>query len=300
MGRIDALLKSLSLEEKVGQLAQLAPFFFIKDLKKEVAGPLSKLAIDERQVFLAGSVLGIGGPDEMMQVQKAYLAKSRHQIPLLFMADVIHGYKTIFPVPLAIASSWNPSLATLSSRVAATEAAASGIHVTFAPMADLSRDPRWGRVVEGYGEDPLLAYTFAKAMTEGFQGKSLKENDAIAACVKHFAAYGAAEAGREYNTVDMSRSTLLNYYIKGYQGAIDGGARLAMSSFNTFEGIPATANRYLLKDVLRDILHFEGVVISDYDSSIETMEHRTARNQKRRRRNPLTPASKLRWLPPVF
>ena len=280
MANVKKILASLSLEEKIGQLAQLPPFFFMKDLKKEVSGPLAKLSITEAQVFSAGSVLGIGGPEEMKQVQEAYLARSRHKIPLIFMADVIHGYKTIFPVPLAIASSWNPSLAKLASKVAAAEASSSGIHVTYAPMADLSRDPRWGRVMEGYGEDGLIAYRMAYAMTEGFQGDSLLDENSIAACVKHFAAYGAVEAGRDYNTVDMSRYALLNYYLKGYQGAIDAGARLVMTSFNTFEGIPATTNEYLLREVLRKFLKFDGVVISDYDSALETMEHRTSVDQK--------------------
>jgi beta-glucosidase len=280
MANIKKVLASLTIDEKIGQLAQLPPFFFIKDLKKEVSGPLAKLSITEEQVFSAGSVLGIGGPEEMKQVQDAYLAKSTHKIPLMFMADVIHGYKTIFPVPLAIASSWNPSLAKLASKVAAAEASSSGIHVTYAPMADLSRDPRWGRVMEGYGEDGLLAYRMAFAMTEGFQGESLLAEDSIAACVKHFAAYGAVEAGREYNTVDISRYALFNYFLKGYQGAIDAGARLVMTSFNTFEGKPATTNEYLLRHVLREFLNFKGVVISDYDSALETIEHRTSLDQR--------------------
>jgi len=277
---IKTLLASLTLEEKIGQLAQLAPYFFIKDLTNEVAGPLKRLNISEKDVFLAGSVLGIGNPEEMMQVQRAYLAKSRHKIPLLFMADIIHGYKTIFPIPLALAGSFSTQNFFDMARMSAKEASLSGIHVTFSPMADLVRDFRWGRVMESLGEDPLLAYDFAYAMTKGYQGKRLSSKDSLAACVKHFAAYGAPLGGRDYNPAAISLHDFYQYYQRGYQGAIDAGARLVMTSFNVFEGIPATIHQHLLKKILRKHMRFKGVTISDYDSLIETIIHRTAADEK--------------------
>ena len=278
MSRVETLLKELTIDEKIGQLMQLAPFFFIGDLKKEVYGPIQALGLKEEEVFLSGSVLGIGSASEMRRVQEAYLAKSRHKIPLIFMADIIHGYKTIFPVPLAMASSFNPDLVQKAARISALEAQTAGIHVTFSPMADLSRDPRWGRVVEGFGEDPYLNQVFAKAMVLGYQHDGIEKVGNLASCVKHFAAYGASEAGRDYNTVDMSRLNLHQYYLSGYKAAIDAGARLVMTSFNILEGIPATQNKYLLRDLLKTQWQFDGVVISDYDSLRQTIEHGTSEN----------------------
>ena len=276
MPNIKTLLNSLSIEEKIGQLMQLAPFFFIGDLKKEVYGPIQALGVKEEEVFLSGSVLGIGNASEMRRVQEAYLAKSRHKIPLIFMADIIHGYKTIFPVPLAMSTSFNPDLIKKAARISALEAQTAGIHVTFSPMADLSRDPRWGRVVEGFGEDPYLNQVYAKAMVEGYQHDGIEKVGNLASCVKHFAAYGASEAGRDYNTVDMSRLNLHQYYLSGYKAAIDAGARLVMTSFNIIEGIPATQNKYLLRELLKEQWQFDGVVISDYDSLRQTIEHGTS------------------------
>ncbi len=273
---IQQRMNDLTIEEKIGQLMQLAPFFFIGDLKKEVYGPIQALGLKENEVFLSGSVLGIGNASEMKRVQKTYLEKSRHKIPLIFMADIIHGYKTIFPVPLAMAASFNPELVKKAARISALEAQTAGIHVTFSPMADLSRDPRWGRVVEGFGEDPYLNQVYAKAMVEGYQHDGIEKVGNLASCVKHFAAYGASEAGRDYNTVDMSRLNLHQYYLSGYKAAIDAGARLVMTSFNIIEGIPATQNKYLLRDVLKDNWQFDGVVISDYDSLRQTIEHGTS------------------------
>lgn len=274
------LLQKLTTKEKIGQLLQIAPFFFIKDLEKEVYGPLLDLQLNEEKIFLAGSVLGIGSATEMMEVQKQYLKKSKHQIPLLFMADIIHGYKTIFPVPLALASSWNPELVKKAARISAVEASTAGIHVTFAPMADLSRDPRWGRVVEGFGEDPYLTGVMAQSMVEGFQNDGIEKDGNLAACVKHFAGYGASEAGRDYNTVDVSRYALHNYYFEGYKKAIDAGAKLIMTAFNVIEGVPSTTNRFLLRDILRDQWKFKGVTISDYDSLKQTIAHGQAKDME--------------------
>lgn len=278
MTSIETLMSTLTIEEKIGQLMQLAPFFFIGDLKKEVYGPIQALGLTEAEVFLSGSVLGIGNASEMKRVQEAYLKKSRHKIPLIFMADIIHGYKTIFPVPLAMAASFNPELVKKAARISALEAQTAGIHVTFSPMADLSRDPRWGRVVEGFGEDPYLNQVYAKAMVEGYQHDGIEKVGNLASCVKHFAAYGASEAGRDYNTVDISRLNLHQYYLSGYKAAVDAGARLVMTSFNIIEGIPATQNKYLLRDVLKQSWGFDGVVISDYDSLRQTIEHGTSEN----------------------
>lgn len=273
---LKALLNSLTLEEKIGQLTMISPHFFIRDTKTEIAGPVAELGVGEDKIFLAGSVLGIGDAREMIEVQKSYLAKSRHKIPLIFMADVIHGYETIFPVPLGLAASWNDKLIKRSAEIAAIEAKTAGIHVTFAPMADLVRDPRWGRVVESFGEDPYLNRRFAALQVKGFQGKDISSNNSVAACIKHYAAYGAAEAGKDYNTVDISRLNLHQNYLSGYEGGIKAGARMIMTSFNIFEGVPATTNAYLLKDVLRKSWKFKGVTISDYASLKETITHGTS------------------------
>jgi len=274
------LLEKLTIKEKIGQLLQIAPFFFIKDLKVEVAGPVEELNLDEEKIFLAGSVLGIGSASEMVEVQKKYLSKSRHQIPLLFMADIIHGYKTIFPVPIAMASSFHPQLAELCARVSAIEASTSGVQVTFSPMADLSRDPRWGRVVEGFGEDPYLAGEMARFMVKGYIGDGIEKAGNVASCVKHFAGYGASEAGRDYNTVDLSRISLFNQYLPAYKKAIDAGSSMVMTSFNTIDQVPCTVNSFLLRDVLRKKWHFKGVTISDYDSLKQIMAHGVAENME--------------------
>lgn len=277
---IKALLATLTIEEKAGQLAQLPPFFFKKEALQEVAGPVQRLKLSEADIFLAGSVLGIGNPQEMIDIQQAYLAKSRHKIPLVFMADIIHGYKTIFPIPLALAGSFAPELMEKMARASAEEATLSGLHVTFSPMADLVKDPRWGRVMEAYGEDPFLAYHFAYAMTKGYQGKSLRKKDSLAACVKHFAGYGTAMAGRDYTQAHVSLHDFYSQYDAGYRGAIDAGVAMAMTAFNVFEGIPATINEHLLKNVLRKRMGFKGVTISDYDSIIETVVHRVSKDDQ--------------------
>jgi beta-glucosidase len=273
---IKDLLTSLTLEEKAGQLAQLPPFFFKKEALQEVAGPVQRLQLKEEDIFLAGSVLGIGNPQEMMDIQRAYLEKSRHKIPLMFMADIIHGYKTIFPIPLALAGSFSTDNFYKMARASAEEATLSGIHVTFSPMADMVKDIRWGRVMEATGEDPFLNYHYAYAMTKGYQGKSIRRKDSLAACVKHFAAYGAALAGRDYAQASLSLHDFYQQYDAGYRGAIDAGVRMAMTSFNVFEGIPATIHQTLLKKVLRKRMGFKGVTISDYDSIIETVVHRVS------------------------
>lgn len=273
---LNLLLKSLSLDEKIGQLMMISPHLFIKDSDTEMMGPLKELGILKADIFKSGSVLGIGNAEEMIYVQKTYLEQSRHKIPLIFMADIIHGYETIFPVPLALASSFNDELLQMVARVSALEASTAGIQVTFAPMVDLVRDPRWGRVVESFGEDPYLMQRFAAAQVKGYQGDSVNKEGFIASCVKHFAAYGLAESGKDYNTVDLSRPNLFQNYLSGFKGAIDQGAKLVMTAFNIFEGVPATINEYLLQDVLRGKLNFKGTIISDYASLKETITHGVA------------------------
>ena len=214
---------------------------------------MNELGINKEIVQNCGSVIGASGAKEIISIQREHLRKSRLSIPLLFMADIIHGFKTIFPIPLAIGCSWDLELAEKSAQIAALEASVSGIHVTFAPMVDLVRDPRWGRVMESTGEDPYLNSQFAKAFVHGFQGQNLENNPyRIAACVKHFAAYGSPEGGRDYNTVDMSERQLREYYLPAYKAALDAGAQMIMSSFNTVNGIPATGNKQLMRGILRE------------------------------------------------
>lgn len=272
----------MTLEEKVAQLLQLAaPFYDEPGDDSEITGPMEELGIDSDTVRNAGSVLGVAGAEKVMAVQKQHLENSRLGIPLLFMADIVHGFKTIFPIPLAIGSSWNPELAEQSAAIAAREAAVSGLHVTFAPMLDLVRDPRWGRVMESTGEDTYLNSVFAKAFVEGFQGKNLTHDTSrVAACVKHFAAYGAAEGGRDYNTVDLSERQLREYYLPAYKAALDAGAEMVMTSFNVVDGIPATGNRKLLRGILRAEWGFDGVVISDWASIKEMVAHGGAEDEK--------------------
>lgn len=205
---------------------------------------MAEMGITEEIVRNSGSVLGASGAKEVRNIQEAYLKHNRLGIPLLIMADIVHGFKTIFPVPLGIGCSWDMELAEKSAEIAAKEASVSGVHVTFAPMVDLVRDPRWGRVMESTGEDPFLNSEFARAFVRGFQGRNLSEDtDRVAACVKHFAAYGAAEGGRDYNTVDMSERQLRETYFPAYKAALDEGCEMVMTAFNTVDGIPASGNK---------------------------------------------------------
>lgn len=277
---IHHILKQMTLAEKAGQLTQLPPHLFIQTTSDDIMGNVHDLGLNDTQVFLVGSVLGIKNATEMMAIQKRYLEKSRLHIPLLFMADVIHGYETIFPIPLAISCSWNESLAHLTARISAKEASAAGIHMTFAPMADLTRDPRWGRIMEGFGEDSFLTSRFVQAMVKGFQTDSLSNKDSLASCVKHYAGYGAAEAGRDYNTVDMSKLSFYSQYVQGYVAGINASAKGMMASFNTFDGIPVTVNKDLMVDVLRNQLGFKGITITDYDGLNQVIAHGAAEDTR--------------------
>lgn len=268
---INRTFRDMSLEEKVNQMSQVTGGFFNGEIV--VTGPMADKGFTEDNVNLAGSVIGSMGAETLKSIQKNYMEKHPHHIPLLFMLDVINGYKTVFPIPLAQGASFEPELSEQCASVAAKEASVSGLHVTFAPMTDLVRDARWGRVMESTGEDPYLNSLFCAAMVRGFQGNSLKDNYTIAACVKHFAGYGAPTAGRDYNTVELSEHTFREFYLPSYQAGIDAGAALVMTSFNTVNGIPATGNKKLMRDILREQMKFDGVLISDWAAIKETIYH---------------------------
>ena len=285
--QLEALLKEMSLEEKVGQLFQIIGYYYVEEGKKFITGPDSGLKLSDENGALTGSVLGLQGAELSKKIQKEYMEHQPHQIPLLFMMDVIHGMKTIFPAPLAQAATFEPELTKEGSEIAAKEATAAGLHVAFSPMADLVRDPRWGRVVESFGEDPYLSSCFVKAQVEGFQGSDMKAPGKICACVKHFAGYGGAEAGRDYNTVSMDSHTFQEFYLKGYQAGIDAGAGMVMTSFNTIDGIPASTNRHLMRDILRGELGFDGVLISDFAAIKETIAHGYSENGEKAAENAL-------------
>jgi beta-glucosidase len=265
--KVNALLAKMTLEEKVGQLNQYTG-------DRNATGPLAKSTgkLDEIKQGKVGSMLNVRGAADTRSIQEAAM-QSRLKIPLIFGQDVIHGYRITFPIPLAEAASWDLDAIELSARIAATEAAASGIHWTFAPMVDICRDPRWGRVMEGAGEDPYLGSLIAKARVHGFQGKGLGNLDAVMACAKHFAAYGAAIAGRDYNTVDMSDRMLWEVYLPPFKAALDAGAATFMNSFNELNGIPATGNVYLQRDILKGKWNFQGFVVSDWGSIGEMVAH---------------------------
>jgi beta-glucosidase len=280
--QLKGLIQQMTLEEKIAQLLQLTAHFHEgTDNEGQVTGPMEEMGITEPMVTGSGSVLGLSGAQAVIDVQQSYLKKSRLGIPLMFMADVVHGFKTIFPIPLAIGCSWDLELAEKSAEIAAKESAVSGIHVTFAPMVDLVRDPRWGRVMETTGEDPYLNGLFARAFVRGYQGSNLKEEtDRLAACVKHFAAYGAPEGGRDYNTVNMSERQLREQYLPAYKAALDEGCEMVMTSFNTVDGIPATGNEKLMRGILRDEWGFDGVLISDWASIREMIAHGAAEDDR--------------------
>lgn len=265
------LLKEMSLEEKVNQMLQVTGGFFTGEIA--AMGPMKENGFTDENIYLAGSVIGTFGASQVKKIQKEFMRKHPHHIPLLFMLDVINGFKTIFPIPLGQGAAFEPELSRRCAEVAAKEAAVSGIHVTFAPMTDLVRDARWGRVMESTGEDSYLNSLYCEAMVKGFQGDNLKEEYHVASCVKHFAGYGAPVAGRDYNTVELSEHTFREFYLPSYKAGIDAGAELVMTSFNTVNGVPATGNRRLMRDILREELGFEGVLISDWAAIEELIYH---------------------------
>lgn len=275
---IKELLDSLTLDEKIGQLVQLNGSFFDSN-EKIVTGPIAKIGIAADKIYLTGSILNTLGAKELKEMQDRYLERNPKKIPMLFMADIINGFKTIFPISLGLGCSFDPEMVKKTAQIAAKEAAVSGVHITFSPMVDMVRDARWGRVMETYGEDNYLNCEYSKAMVEGYQGDN-NPKSTIASCVKHFAGYGAPLAGREYNTVELCERTLRQDYLPAYKAAIDAGCKLVMTSFNTIDGIPVTANEWLLRDVLRDEWGFNGVVISDHSAVKELVPHGVAADAK--------------------
>lgn len=271
--KLQHLLKEMTMQEKLGQLTQLAPFLLGMNPDVDLTGPLGELNFDPAWLKDLGSTLNGFGAENLRKMQDAHMQRSRLGIPLIFMADIVHGYKTIMPIPLAIGASFRPELYERACAAAAREGAASGIHLTFAPMTDLVRDPRWGRVMESTGEDTYLNCEMTKAAVHGFQGDDFREKGRLAACVKHFAAYGAPWGGRDYNTVDMSEGILREFYLPAYKAAVDVGVAMVMTSFNTVNRIPASANRWLMRDILRKEWGFDGVVISDFAAIDETITH---------------------------
>ena len=264
---VNDLLAKMTIEEKIGQL-NLPTSGDITTGQANSSNIAKK--IEEGKV---GGLFNIKSVQKIKEVQKIAVEKSRLKIPLLFGMDVIHGYETTFPIPLALSCSWNMDLIKRSAQIAAQEASADGINWTFSPMVDISREPRWGRVSEGSGEDPYLGSQIAKAMVHGYQGDDLSKNNTILSCVKHFALYGAPEAGREYNTVDMSSIKMYNEYFPPYKAAVDAGVGSVMASFNEINGMPATCNKWLMTDVLRNQWNFKGFVVTDYTAIMELEYH---------------------------
>lgn len=268
MGRfIDQLMKKMTLEEKIGQL-NLPVTGEITTGQAKSSDVAKRIRNGE-----VGGLFNLKGVERIREVQRQAVEESRLGIPLLFGMDVIHGYETIFPIPLGLSCTWDMKAIEESARIAAIEASADGISWTFSPMVDVSRDPRWGRVSEGNGEDPFLGAAIARAMIRGYQGKDMSRNDEIMACVKHFALYGASEAGRDYNTVDMSRQRMFNEYMLPYQAAVEAGVGSVMASFNEVDGVPATGSKWLMTDVLRKQWGFGGFVVTDYTGINEMIDH---------------------------
>src|SRR6185437_6029675 len=264
---VNALMKKMTLEEKIGQLNLVTP-------GGAVTGSVVSKDVDTKiRNGQVGGLFGITGPDKIRSAQEIAVKSSRLHIPLIFGLDVIHGHRTIFPIPLGLSASWDTSLIRKSARIAANEATADGLNWVYSPMVDIARDPRWGRIAEGSGEDPFLGSQIAKVMVEGYQENDLAKDASVMACVKHFALYGAAEAGRDYNTVDMSRVRMFNEYLPPYKAAVDAGVGSVMSSFNEVDGVPATANKFLLTDVLRKQWCFNGFVVTDYTGINEMVAH---------------------------
>ena len=264
---IDDLMAKMTLQEKIGQLNLSVTGTIVTGQAKssDIAGKITRGEV--------GGLFNLKGVKNIRDMQKIAVEQSRLKIPLLFGMDVIHGYETVFPIPFSLSCSWDMQAIKRSAQIAAQEASADGLNWTFSPMLDICVDPRWGRMAEGSGEDPYLGSQVARAMVEGYQGTDLSAPNTVMACIKHFALYGGSEAGRDYNTVDMSRWRMFNYYMPPYKAAVDAGAMSVMTSFNTFEGIPSTANRWLLTDVLRGMWGFKGMVVTDYTAIAEMMDH---------------------------
>ncbi|HEX7026379.1 MAG TPA: beta-glucosidase BglX [Gammaproteobacteria bacterium] len=271
--KIDALLEKMTLEEKIGQTA-------LRGMSSRFKGELPDDLRKSVKAGRVGAFLNVMDKDTARELQRIAVEESPHGIPLLFARDVIHGFRTIFPLPIGQAASWNPELAKQAARMSAVEASTYGIRWTFAPMVDISRDPRWGRIAESFGEDPYLSSVFSTALVEGFQGDDLTDPTSLAACAKHYAGYGAAEGGRDYNTTYIPEQLMRDVYLKPFKAAADAGAATFMSAFNEINGVPATGNHFLLTQILRDEWNWKGFVVSDWDSVIEMIPHGYAADKK--------------------
>ena len=263
--KVDELLSKMTLHEKVGQMNQLSGGAWL---------------VDQAAKGEVGSILNCVDPAEINAVQKAAVEESRLGIPILVSRDVIHGFRTIFPIPLGQAATFDPAIVEKGARIAAVEATASGVRWTFSPMLDIARDPRWGRVAEGSGEDPYLDALMGVAMVKGYQGDDLSDPTSLAACIKHFVGYGAAEGGRDYNTTMISERSLRNTYFPAFKATAEAGAATLMTSFNEIDGIPSTGNKWLLKDILRDEWGWDGMVVTDWNSAGEMIAHGFSRDLK--------------------
>ncbi|MBX3256807.1 MAG: beta-glucosidase BglX [Chitinophagaceae bacterium] len=264
---ISSLMQKMTVDEKIGQLNLLTG-------GEATTGSVVSSGVEAKiKNGEVGGIFSMSSPARIRKAQEIAVTQTRLKIPIIFGMDVIHGYRTMFPIPLGLSCTWDMKLIERTARIAATEASADGLNWTFSPMVDIARDPRWGRVSEGNGEDPYLGSQIAKAMVKGYQGDDLSKNNTIMACVKHFALYGAGEAGRDYNTVDMSRVRMYNEYLPPYKAAVDAGVGTVMTSFNEIDGIPATANKWLFSDLLRKQWGFKGMVVTDYTAVNEMIDH---------------------------
>ncbi len=271
---INDLMAKMTLEEKIGQMN-------LPSIGVDVTGPIVSKGVEEKiKKGLVGGVFNTYSPSAVRKLQQMAVNESRLKIPMIFGFDVIHGHRTIFPIPLGLSTSWNMDLIERTAQAAAAEASSDGLNWTFSPMVDIARDPRWGRVSEGAGEDPYLGGLVAQAMVRGYQGKSYSGAKNILACVKHFALYGAAEAGRDYNTVDMSRLRMYNEYLPPYKAAVDAGVATVMSSFNEIDGMPSSGNKWLMTDLLRKQWGFKGFVVTDYTAINEMIQHGVGNEEK--------------------
>lgn len=279
MINLKELLNQMTFEEKIGQLTQYNAIFFTESIS-DITGPLNNAGLKKEDLKTIGSVLNFQNAQEMIDIQNKHLKEDRNKIPMVFMMDVIHGYKTIYPIPLAMGCSFDISLIEECTKMAAREAASSGVQVTFTPMVDYVRDARWGRVMESCGEEPLLNSLMGVAQIKTFRGESVSNPDSLATCVKHFAAYGGAEAGRDYNTVELSEHTLREFYLPAYKACLDAGVDMLMPSFNVLNGVPAIANSWLMKKILKDEWNAEPLIISDYNAIDELITHGVADSKK--------------------
>ena len=292
------LVSEMTIQEKAAQCTIITSDFF--EESGEVTGPMEIMKINQEQVSCIGSIIGITDQKMVKKIQEKYLKNSRTKIPLLFMSDIIHGCKTIFPVPLALSGSFEPELAYKVAKLSGKESAILGNHVTYSPMADLARDARWGRNMESNGEDPYLNAMMTSAYVRGYQGNNLKDKYSVASCVKHFAGYSNVKSGREYDFVDLSERILREYHISGYKAGIDAGARMVMTSFNTINSIPATANKWLFRDLLRDELGFKGTVISDWGAVKESINYQIAADEYECAKKSLTAGVNIEMMTPTY